>query len=190
MLFGPSACGAKRPASADLASGHCIPLVLDQRECHLIATLGGSSVSKKVIMLLPKDETTMRSNPLEELESLLDQFDQDLAVQTGTAAPVDLIEHDDEYRAIIDLPGYDTDDIDVTYSDGRLVVAGERTDTVEATDDQYIRRERRTKSVNQTVTLPGPVVDDEITATYDAGVLTVHLPKADPDDDGREIDIE
>ena len=132
----------------------------------------------------------MRTNPLEDLEALLDQFDQDLAVSTGAGGAVDLIETDEEYVAVVDLPGYETTDLDVTYADGRLTISGTRTDTVDATDEQYIRRERRTKSVDKTVALPGPVVEDEITATHEAGVLTITLPKADPADQGRAIDIE
>lgn len=132
----------------------------------------------------------MRTNPLEDLEAILDQFDQDLAVSPGTGAAVDLIETDADYLAVVDLPGYETADIEVTYTDGRLTISGTRTDDIDADDEQYIRRERRTTSVDTTVALPGPVVEDEIAAAYDDGVLTVTLPKADPADDGHTIDIE
>lgn len=141
-------------------------------------------------MLPAKGHNCMRTNPLEDLEALLDQFDQGLAVPTDSAVPVDLIESEDAYLVVVDLPGFETEDLEVTFGDGRLVIEGERTDAVDADDEQYIRRERRHKTVHRTVTIPGPVADEDISATHEAGVLTVHLPKATPDVEGKEIDIE
>ncbi|SDF00759.1 HSP20 family protein [Halorubrum xinjiangense] len=63
-------------------------------------------------------------------------------------------------------------------------------DTGEADEVRYHRRERRLRSVSRRVPIPEPVEADAATASFDAGVLTVTLPKRSPDDDrGHTIDV-
>jgi len=99
-------------------------------------------------------------------------------------------EYDDEFVVMADLPGYDREDIDVRATEGaaydyRRARCGERD-----ADRRYLRRERRHESVTRSVDLPGPVVDEDASATYRHGVLTITLPKAaDETDDGHRIDV-
>jgi HSP20 family protein len=44
--------------------------------------------------------------------------------------------------------------------------------------------------MSRSIRLPETVVEDDVTATYKNGVLTVQLPKAEPAEEGHEIDIE
>ena len=70
--------------------------------------------------------------------------------------------------------------------------AGDEADDTDAADDEvrYHRRERRLRSVSRRVPIPEPVEADAATASFDAGVLTVTLPKRSPDDDrGHTIDV-
>ncbi|TKX75666.1 Hsp20/alpha crystallin family protein [Halorubrum sp. GN11_10-6_MGM] len=69
--------------------------------------------------------------------------------------------------------------------------AGDSDDAVEGADEvRYHRRERRLRSVSRRVPIPEPVEADAATASFDAGVLTVTLPKRSPDDDrGHTIDV-
>ncbi|WP_096393993.1 Hsp20 family protein [Halorubrum trapanicum] len=130
---------------------------------------------------------------------------------------VDVIEDDEAVTVVADLPGFDADDIDVEFRDDALVISGSREeatefDVADADDDgeagetdaddaaagaheaddevRYHRRERRLRSVSRRVPIPEPVEADAATATFDAGVLTVTLPKRSPDDDrGHTIDV-
>ncbi len=132
----------------------------------------------------------MHSNPLDDLENILDRIDQGIDVPMPGTASLDLVDQDNEYLVVMDLPGYDPDELDVTFSDGRLQVSGERAETVDVEEEQYVRRERRQATVNRTVTIPDRIEKDEITATYTDGVLEVTLPKAEDEDNGHEITIE
>jgi HSP20 family protein len=110
---------------------------------------------------------------------------------------VDVAETDEEFTVTADLPGYDRENIDLTLETRQLRIAAERERTAEETgeDDEdggrFVRRERSHEAVSRTVTLPDDVVAEEVSATYRNGVLTVHLPKATPDDDGgHRIEVE
>jgi len=96
-------------------------------------------------------------------------------------------ETDDGYAVMVDLPGFERDELIVRFEDGVLTIQGE-TAVTENTDSGARRHSRR---VAERITVPEPVVDDEITATYHNGVLEITLPRADDaDDDSNRIDIE
>ncbi len=87
---------------------------------------------------------------------------------------------------MVDLPGFERDDLVVRFEDGVLSIQGEST-VAEETSDGARRHGRR---VAERVTVPEPVVDDDITATYHNGVLEITLPRADDADDSNRIEIE
>ena len=95
-------------------------------------------------------------------------------------------ETDDGYAVMVDLPGFERDDLVVRFEDGVLSIQGEST-VAEETSDGARRHSRR---VAERVTVPEPVVDDDIAATYHNGVLEITLPRADATDDSRRIEIE
>ncbi len=132
----------------------------------------------------------MRDNPFDDFEELLDRFEQGLDIPMPDGVSVDLIEEDDTYVVVADLPGYDVADIEVTYTNRQLQITGQRTETRDVDTEQYLRRERHQQMIDRTVTIPGAVDDAAITATYNNGVLEVTLPKASPDEAGHRIDIE
>jgi len=107
---------------------------------------------------------------------------------------VDVAEYDDEFVVMADLPGFDREDIDLTVRGGVLSIRAEREISSDEGDDAgaYLRRERRAESMRRSITLPAEVREDEASATYANGVLTVTLPKVHADegeDDGHHIDV-
>ncbi|MFU1779884.1 Hsp20/alpha crystallin family protein [Haloarcula japonica] len=95
-------------------------------------------------------------------------------------------ETDDGYAVMVDLPGFERDDLAVRFEDGVLSIQGETTVATETSDGAR----RHSRRVAERVAVPEPVVDDEMTATYHNGVLEVTLPRADDTDDSNRIDIE
>lgn len=104
---------------------------------------------------------------------------------------LDLAEGDDEFVVTVDVPGYETDDIEVRLSGANdvLHVDGERSRETDAGEDQFIRRERRAQSFSRRVQLPQPVDDDDVNAGLNNGVLTITLGKGEPVK-SHHIDIE
>lgn len=133
------------------------------------------------------------TDPFTELNRMFDRLAEGLGeggLAEPTAVPVDVAETDDEVVVTADLPGYDPDDIDVAV-DGRTLTIGATRETAEqdeGDEGRYLRRERRRQRTSRSVTLPADVAEREATADYDAGVLTVTLPKTHGG--GHRIEIE
>lgn len=140
-----------------------------------------------------------RRSPIDEIERAFDRMSRELAAVGDEFEPtlrrgpnVDVATRDSEVVVVVDLPGFDVEDIDVSLVDRDLTITAERDETVEVGDDEttFHRRERRQRSVQRRVQLPEEVVDDETTATYENGVLTVTLATPDHDDvDGTTIEV-
>lgn len=113
----------------------------------------------------------------------MDRWTGDRRMGTWGDAATSLELGDGEYVFVMDLPGFEREDIDLTFADGRLSVAA-----VHEGGDDTSRRSRRMRN---SVRVPADVREAEITAAYRNGVLEVHLPiDADDVDEGRHIDIQ
>lgn len=140
----------------------------------------------------------MRRNPFEELEEMVDrvsrQFEEGMTSGTGFpvpgSVPVDVADAEEEYVVTADLPGYDIEDIELTLSEGTLHLEADRETEDREETDSYLRRERTRRSVNRRIRLPEPVDEEDVSASYAGGVLTVTLPKVDADEGSKRIDIE
>ncbi|SFS81419.1 Hsp20/alpha crystallin family protein [Halostagnicola kamekurae] len=149
-----------------------------------------------------------RPNPFEELEKLIDRLSRqlrsprrsgssgdadggDLGTSVGSRGTgVDVTDANGEFVVVIDAPGFERDDIELTLTNRRLKIDGEREQAVDDAEDTYLRRERRTHSFSRQLTLPSPVDADGVEAHLNNGVVTIRLPKRDFDDAARSIDIE
>jgi HSP20 family protein len=90
----------------------------------------------------------------------------------------------------LELPGIDVaKDVVVEVVDGRLVVRGERRDERSSSEHGRTVREVRYGSFRRAFALPAHVTGDAITATYDAGVLTVRVADAHAGATGRRIAV-
>lgn len=133
-----------------------------------------------------------KGSPFEDLEELFDRmsrgFGPDLAVSAGIR--VDVIDRGEEYEVIADVPGFENDDIDVTFADGTLRIQADSTIENEDEDGEYLRRERRERSLSRSVRIPDSIDEDEISAGLSDGVLRVTLPKRSTGGSGHRIEIE
>ena len=90
---------------------------------------------------------------------------------------LDVWETDSEVVYAFDLPGLAEDDISIEAQEGSLTITGERTRTNETSNDRFYRFERRYGTFTRTIGLPQGVSEDAIQASYDSGVLEIHVPK-------------
>ena len=122
-----------------------------------------------------------RWDPLRELDELYERVNT--LWQSGlSGAPdqwsplADVEETDDAYTVELELPGVARDDVDIQLDDRRLTVSGD----IEEKERKGIlhRRTRRVGRFHYSVTLPGDVDADNVSAQLHDGVLTVHVPKS------------
>lgn len=111
---------------------------------------------------------------------------------------LDLIDRGDTYVVLVDVPGYDRDDLEVELHGRRLTISGDRDGEPRASaadergefDGTALRRERRLQSFSRQLQVPAPVDTDAAEAAVATGVLMVRLPKLDSSEPTRPIDIE
>lgn len=102
---------------------------------------------------------------------------------------VDVRETNDSYLIAVDLPGVSRSQIKVDYANGRLSISGERTQTEKTDKDKVHRVERYHGRFERSFQFPTDVIEDQIQARFEDGVLEVLVPKAQPSK-GRSVAIE
>ncbi|SEO45184.1 HSP20 family protein [Halogranum amylolyticum] len=78
----------------------------------------------------------------------------------------ELYEAEDEFVLSVEMPGFEPDEMNVSWSDGVLNIVAEHEDEQRDRRETYHRRFR----------FPKDVAEDEITAKYTNGILEVRLP--------------
>lgn len=100
----------------------------------------------------------------------------------GLSPKVDIVEKDDCFQLITDLPGYKKEDVDVDLHDGVLSIKAEHSDTSseQKEEDGYtvLRSERHRGYYERRFTVGDSVETNGVSAALENGVLTVTLPKA------------
>jgi HSP20 family protein len=100
--------------------------------------------------------------------------------ETGVMPMIDVSETDDAVHVTAELPGLKEDDVEVTLSDGNLVIQGEKRAEKEQKDKNYYRVERSYGSFHRSIPLPTEVDDKKVDASFQNGVLNIVLPKVKP----------
>ena len=153
-----------------------------------------------------------RYDPFEEMDRMFEQMrtrmwnaggpfgELDVRTRGRSETNLDLTEREGEYVLVADVPGFEKEEIDLTFDRDALTIAAEHevSDAAETTGEagELATTEfSRSRNVTETVTVPEEVREDDITATYRNGVLEVHLPlveqeRADDEGDGKQIGIE
>ena len=92
---------------------------------------------------------------------------------------VDIKEEADGYVVNVELPGVKKDDVKITVESNVLTIRGEKKEEKNAKEGNFQRVERSYGSFQRSFTLPSTVKNEKIEASYNDGVLTVTLPKAE-----------
>ena len=91
--------------------------------------------------------------------------------------PVDVVEDNDGYRFIIELPGLKTNSLEVKVEDETLVINAQRNERAWAKDARVHRAECHYGPIHRAFRLPADVAHDAIKAAYKDGVLEVTIAK-------------
>ena len=110
-------------------------------------------------------------------------------VEPGQWLPaVDMAETDKQIQVRAELPGIEPKDVDVSVSEDRLVIAGEKKSEKEEGGEGWTHRESHYGAFSRAIPLPEAVDPTKVTARYDKGVLTVELTKS-PSSASRKVPV-
>ena len=132
----------------------------------------------------------IRINTRHPIHQLRDEMDRLLTGFAGRAPNVgwpfvgrghpaaNLWEEGDTLMVEMELPGVESDQVDISVAGGELTIEVKRPDLHEE-GVVYHRRERSSGDFHRTLRLPADVDTSKVEAKLQDGVLTVSLPKAE-----------
>jgi len=100
----------------------------------------------------------------------------------------DIEESDNEYLVTVEIPGIDKKDLKLHIEDNRLFISGEKKQSKEVKDSNYVCSERSYGRFQRTYDLPNSIKSSDISADYKDGILKVKLPKSE-ESKRKEIEI-
>jgi HSP20 family protein len=99
--------------------------------------------------------------------------------ESGTAPALDVHQTANEIVVTAALPGVKPEEVDITLTGQTLQIRGEFKSDEKVDRNQYLYRERRYGTFSRQVQLPVRVTGDKTEATFENGVLTLRIPKAE-----------
>ncbi|GAB5491211.1 MAG: Hsp20/alpha crystallin family protein [Phototrophicaceae bacterium] len=132
----------------------------------------------------------IRWNPLREmvdmqrqLDRVFDEMNTNFAqgdlTQTGNWLAFDIHENEDNYIVQADLPGFNSDDINITLHENTLTVSAENKREELSEGERQVISERRYGRFQRSIRLPETVDSERVEANFDNGVLTLEIAKSE-----------
>ena len=100
----------------------------------------------------------------------------------GSAYPkVNVYEYEDKVGIVAEIPGLNKKQLDVEVEDGVLTISGDKHNTFENDGAKVLRRELKQSSFKRSFELGEQLDGDNIAASFKDGVLSVSIPKIEPE---------
>jgi len=101
------------------------------------------------------------------------------AATTAWLPLVDIFEEPDLIRLVAEVPGVKPEDVKISVEGNVLTIAGTKEQVAEEKAERVHRYERTYGAFERTFRLSASIDPNKIKATYNLGVLTITLPKAE-----------
>jgi HSP20 family protein len=97
------------------------------------------------------------------------------------APSADVVETQDEIRVVVELPGMQPENVELSLENNVLTISGEKREErrEEDRDNRWHLSERRYGRFSRSFVLPRDVEQDRIEAHFESGVLNVTIPKSE-----------
>jgi HSP20 family protein len=96
----------------------------------------------------------------------------------GQLVPVDVYATNDDVVVEAILPGVKPEDVDITVEGNTLSISGDTSSSIPDREGLLLQEIRRGRFM-RTLTLPAGLEPDRATATFEDGILTLRIPKAE-----------
>lgn len=105
------------------------------------------------------------------------EIEDEVASLEGEIA-LDMYQTDTHVIIVSPIAGVAGEDIDISYTDEAITIAGERKSAFDLPDEQTVAQEIYWGSFERTISLPTTCLVDKTVATHVDGVLVLKVPKA------------
>jgi HSP20 family protein len=150
------------------------PIISNQKKSTLLEKTRSVIKMTKVVRWTPMNS----ANLLNEFDRLFER-PYSRTVTHEWNIPLDVAEKEDAYLVTATVPGVNPDEMEITLEDGVLTLKGEIKNEDVIEDGKYHVRERRYGSFNRSIRFPIAVDTDAVEATYNNGILSLNIPKAE-----------
>ena len=135
--------------------------------------------------------TTRRPLPLQSLRRLSTALDEAFntwpfsqeeeggAITASWYPACDVFEDKDSVKILAELPGVKPEDVKLSLENNLLTIRGEKKQQAEERTERVHRYERSYGAFERSFALPSTVDPDKISASFQNGILTVTVPKAE-----------
>jgi HSP20 family protein len=101
------------------------------------------------------------------------------ATATNWLPPVDIFEEPNEIRLVAEVPGVKPEDVTISVLGNLLTIKGTKDQVAEEKAEKVHRYERTYGAFERSFTMSASIDPNKIKATYNLGLLTITLPKAE-----------
>jgi len=127
----------------------------------------------------PLETGNRLSRLMEEALRTWPALPQDGSLVGSWMPAVDVLEEKDAVRITAELPGVNPEDVQISVENHVLTISGHKRQAAEDKTERVHRYERTWGAFERSFTMPDTVDTENIRATYEHGVLTISLPKAE-----------
>jgi HSP20 family protein len=99
--------------------------------------------------------------------------------EDASTPAIDMYETEGEVMVKASLPGLKPEEVDITITGNALEIRGETREETEEERGDYYYKERSYGAFQRSLTLPVEIKAGEAEATFENGVLTLKMPKAE-----------
>lgn len=126
-----------------------------------------------------------------DIDSMFNDFFNEpfMGVVSASSIKADIRETENEFIIDAEIPGVNKEDIKLDLKDERLTISVEKTEDKKEEKDNYIRRERRYGSTSRSFSVQN-VRQEDVSAKYENGILSIVLPKSEPKKISSRIEIQ
>jgi HSP20 family protein len=115
-----------------------------------------------------------------QMNRLFDEITNWEQIEPNLIKPaVELLDNDDKVTLRVLIPGIDKKDLDISVTPEEVRITGEYRHDQESKDKGYYVSEFSYGKFQRTIQLPVTIKNDQVTADYTDGILTLTLPKVE-----------
>ena len=190
------ALGISRQSIIALENGRympSLPLACEMAKFFEVALDELFSFEDQILSLNANEEETMKNralSPWSGFRSIQEEMDRffeegmpavDRSISLPAVPQVNIRQDEKNIYVEAPIPGYKEDDLDIDVAEEYLTITGKVNTEDESKKKGYFRQEYAYQSFARTIPFPVPVDAEAAEAEVENGVLTITVPKAEPE---------